>query len=346
MNSKLRFQAACRNESVDRPPVWIMRQAGRTLPEYRALKEKYTFWELCRSPELATQVTLQPLRRFPLDAAIIFSDILVIPDAMGVGVNYTPSPVLSPMISSRSELDSLVSRDVGVALKYVADAIRSVSSEIGNEKALLGFSGAPYTLACYMIDGIGGEGFPRTRAMMFRDPGLLKALLERLAEMVGDYLEMQIEASIDGFQLFDTWACDLSEAEFREFALPYANRIFERLAGKGVPSIYYINGIGNLLEAAAEAGSALMGIDWRISLAEVRRRLGDNQVVQGNLDPFTLHGSAELIRARVFDMLDQTGGRGHVVNLGHGLSPGIPLAGIEAFVNSVYQWAEAGHGTR
>jgi len=197
-----------------------------------------------------------------------------------------------------------------------------------------------------MIDGMGGKGFGKTRAMMFQDPALLKALLERLAEMVGDYLEMQIEASITGFQLFDTWACDLPEAEFREFALPYANRVFERLSGKGVPSIYYINGMGNLLEAAAGAGADLLGIDWRVSLADVRRRLGEDQVVQGNLDPFALHGPAELIRKRVFDMLDQTGGRGHVVNLGHGLSPGIPLAGIDAFVNSVYQWAESRHGNR
>jgi len=340
MTGKERFLKACRGEAVARPPVWMMRQAGRTLPEYRALKEKYTFWELCRTPDLAAEVTMQPLRRFPVDAAIIFSDILVIPAAMGLEVEFTPAPHFATTVETRQDVDNLHGFDPLDSIGYVDAALRLVARELAEEKALLGFSGAPFTLACYMVDGTGRKGFHKTRAMMYGEPALFSALLDRLAQAVSGYLRMQCEAGITAFQLFDTWACDLSLAEYRRFVLPYVSRIFADLASLPVPGIYYANGVANLLPAFPDTGAAVAGVDWRISLAEVRRLLGEDVVVQGNLDPAVLGAPSEVIEERVFAMLDETGGRGHIVNLGHGLPPTTPVAGIEAFVAAVAKWAE------
>ena len=338
MNSRERILAALTGKPVDRPPVWMMRQAGRTLPEYRALKEKYSFWELCRTPELAMQVTMQPLQRFPVDAAIIFSDILVIPAAMGIQVDFTPAPRLATTIASRSDVEALNWQGAEQSLSYVAEALRLVRQEMGDRKALMGFSGAPYTLACYMIDGIGSKGFTKTRTMMYEAPELMEQLLDRLTDAVEDYVTMQINAGIDGFQLFDTWAIDLDRPLFDKFVLPRMKRLFARLQAKGVPGIYYINGIGSLLEGAQLTGAQALGIDWRLPLGEVRKRLGPDQVVQGNLDPLALFSPPQQIRQAVNDMLAQTGGRNHVANLGHGLTPTTPLAGIEAFVQAVLDW--------
>lgn len=337
MNSLNRFRSACRNEHVDRPPVWMMRQAGRTLPEYRELRSNHSFWEVCRTPDLAAEVTLQPLRRFAMDAAIIFSDILVVPDAMGMKIEFTPAPVIEKTIQSLSDLRSLKRPDVATALKYVADAQRIVKAELAGERALLGFAGAPYTLACYMVDGLGKKGFVKTRALMYSNPSLMHALLSDVTQVVTDYLALQIEAGIDAYQLFDSWGGDLPPDLFEEFALPYVARIIEALKGRGVSSIYYVNGIGNLLELAHEAGSDVLGIDWRVPMAEVRRRL-PGRVVQGNLDPTALFGAPAEIRKRMERLLATTRGQGHIVNLGHGVDPSTPLEGIEAFVNSVTHW--------
>jgi uroporphyrinogen decarboxylase len=340
MTGKDRFERACVGLEVDRPPVWMMRQAGRTLPEYRALKEKHSFWELCRIPELACEVTMQPVRRFPVDAAIIFSDILVIPAAMGLDIEFTPAPRFASTVESRADLARLVSFDPLNAIGYVDRALRLARKELAGERALLGFSGAPYTLACYMVDGTGSKGFVKTRAMMHHDPALFDALLSRLSDAVVDYLEMKIEAGISAYQLFDTWACDLSLEDYRRFVLPHVASIFERLNQGGIPGIYYANGIANLLPAVRETGASIVGVDWRVSMRRVREVLGEDTVVQGNLDPAVLHGSAREIEQRVFAMLDETGGRGHIVNLGHGLHPTAPIEGIEAFVNSPARWAE------
>jgi len=316
----------------------MMRQAGRTLPEYRALKEKYSFWQLAQTPELAAEVTLQPLRRFPVDAAIIFSDILTVPAAMGLNIDFTPAPVISPVVATRADVNALKTPDVGVSLDYVTGALRNVIGEVGEEKAVLGFSGAPFTLACYMVDGLGAKGFIKTRAMMYRDPALFTDLLNKIGDVVADYVQMQIEAGITAYQLFDTWVGDLPGEEFRRFALPAVARVFERLSGKGAPGIYYINGIGNLLEDAAGCGSQALGIDWRVGLGDVRKRTRPDMVVQGNLDPVALFGKPEEIRRKVFEMLGQTGGQGHIANLGHGLSPDTPIEGIAAFVDAVVEW--------
>ncbi len=341
MTSLERFKAALAGGMADRPPVWMMRQAGRTLPEYRALKEKYSFSELYRTPELAVEVTLQPLRRLPVDAAILFSDILVIPEAMGIDVTFNPAPVLTPTIETRADVEALKPAAPETSLAFVAETLSRLHEEIGETHAILGFSGAPFTLACYMIDGIGSKGFPKTNAMMHRDPALFDDLLTRITEATIAYLRMQCAQGITAFQVFDTWAEILAPEAYRRFALPSVQRVFRALQSTGVPSIYYLKGAAHLLEASAEAGAQILSVDWRLSLERVRAHLGDRALVQGNLDPHTLHADPETIRKAVWRMLDMTGGQGHIVNLGHGLSPDLPLAGIEAFLDAVRTWAEA-----
>jgi len=338
MNAKERFLKACNGQPVDRPPVWIMRQAGRTLPEYNKVREKYSFWEICKNPELASLVTLQPVKRFPLDAAIIFSDILTIPAAMGQEVSFTPMS-LSPAIRTAADIDSLPSPDVLGDVGYVGKAIEAVRSEVGQDFPVLGFSGAPYTLASYMVEGGSSKSFHRIKSLMYSQPDVYDRLLTKIADTVAEYLLMQIEASANAVQLFDSWAGELSVADFRQFALPYVQRIIARLKDSSVPVIYYINGIGVLLEAAAESGADVMGIDWRISLTDARRRLGVDRVVQGNLEPAVLFAPADEIKRRTFEMLDEIGGVGHIVNLGHGVLPDTPLDGIAAFIDAVAQWS-------
>ncbi len=340
MTSKERFLKACGNQVVDRPPVWIMRQAGRALPEYNELREKHSFWEICTTPELAAMVSLQPVRRFSLDAVIIFSDILVVPAAMGVDVSFYPELSLSPRVQTKGDLAGLKTDGAVNSLKYVADVIRNVNSEVGEDLAVLGFSGAPYTLACYMIEGGSSKDYHRVKGVMYRETYFFEDLLEKIAEVVADYLEMQVESGVTAVQLFDTWAAEMSPDDFERLELPCVKRIVERLRPKGVPVIYYINGMGSLLELAHSSGADILGIDWRTGLSEVRRRLGADRVLQGNLDPAVLLAPEDVIREKVFNMLDETEGRGHIVNLGHGLLPRTPLEGIEAFVGSVHEWAE------
>jgi len=292
---------------------------------------------------LATEVTLQPVRRFPVDAAILFSDILVVPAAMGMEIEFRPAPSFSWTVRSRDDIQRLEAPDVGVKLRYVADALALIRGEIGSTHAVLGFAGAPYTLACYMVDGTGAKGFVRTRAMMHSDPDAMHLLLAHVADVVADYLQMQVEAGVTAFQLFDTWAGDLAAGEFEEFAAPYVARIIERLSGRGAFSIYYVNGIAPHISAAAATGADVLGIDWRIDLAEARDRVarvrgGKPVVLQGNLDPAALFGPAETIRLRVHKMIAATGGSGHIANLGHGLMPETPLQGVEAFVHAVAGW--------
>ncbi len=340
MNARERFLGACKNQPVDRPPVWIMRQAGRTLPEYLALREKHSFWEICTTPELAAQVSLQPVKRFQMDAAIIFSDILVVPAAMGLNVQFSPEISLSPLIKNKDDLAKLKRPEVHSALGYVEQIIKDVNTEVKGATAVLGFSGAPYTLASYMIEGGRVKNFLKTKAMLFSEPALFKDLMKIITEVVGDYLEMQIEAKATAIQLFDSWAGELAPEDFENMVLPFLVSILERLKPKGVPIIYYINGIGDLLEPAQKTGADALSIDWRIRLSEVRKRLGPDQVVQGNLDPSMLLAPKELIKQRVFEMLAQTGGKGHIVNLGHGLLAESPLENIETFVTAVREWAE------
>jgi uroporphyrinogen decarboxylase len=338
MNSKQRFLSACLGEPVDRPPVWMMRQAGRTLPEYRALKEQHSFWDMMTTPQLAAEVTMQPLRRFKLDAAVIFSDILTIPAAMGQDVQFSPKLALDPVIGSESDVQGLNTSGITDKLSYVGDALRETRKELTGERALLGFSGAPYTLASYMVEGGSSKTYHRIKALMYQAPDVYHQLLDKLAEAVAEYLEMQVEAGADAVQLFDSWAGELSPPDFNRFALPYVQRVVSRVTDMGAKIIYYINGMGTLVEGMKASGAHVLGADWRIELATVRARAGRDTVVQGNLDPGALFGAPEEIRRRTFAMLDQTGGVGHIANLGHGLDPATPLEGIQAFVDAVHEW--------
>ena len=336
LTSRERFRRALIAQPVDRPPVWIMRQAGRTLPEYRELREQHSFWEVCRTPELAAKVTLQPMARFDLDAAVIFSDILTVPDVLGIDVKIEGGLSLAPQIRSREALAALRTPDVNKELGFVGDAIRAVRRELGDNKAILGFAGAPYTLASYMVEGASSRHYTAVKNLMMSEPALCADLMDRVADVVIDLLRLQAEAGADAVQIFDSWAGELSHEDFKRHALPPLQRIVEAM--KGVPVIYYVNGIGNLLEEAAQIGADVLGIDWRVELATVRSRLGDQQVVQGNLDPASLMAPPHVIRERTWKMLAQTGGRGHIANLGHGVLPETPITGIQAFVDAVTQW--------
>ncbi|MBU1339105.1 MAG: uroporphyrinogen decarboxylase [Acidobacteria bacterium] len=339
MTSIERFLKAVRFEDVDRPPVWMMRQAGRTLPEYRSLREKHSFWELCRTPELAAEVTLQPLNRFQLDAAVIFSDILVVPAALGMKVSFSPRLEISPAISDFEGIERLNVDDICQRLDYVAAVVKRVFKDTNGKTAVLGFSGAPFTLSSYMIEGGSSRHFIKVREMMYGDTSNFMTLQEKLTHVISEYLILQAEASATAVQLFDTWAGELSPRDFETFVQPFVQQIIQTVKKKtDIPIIYYVNGIGSHLSSAASSGADVLGVDWRISLSEVRRRLGERAVVQGNLDPAVLFAPQEEIRRRVNDLLHETGGQGHIVNLGHGLIPETHLSGIETFIKSVIEW--------
>ncbi len=344
MRGRERFQRACRREPVDRPPVWIMRQAGRYLPEYLALRAKHPFVEVCSTPELALEVALQPLRRFPLDATIVFSDILVIPDALGQRVEYPDGgPRLSPALGDDFDPDTLTARDERGVLAPVYRSIELLREAVGEDQAVLGFAGAPFSLATYMVHGGSSRNHEQLKALMYRDPDRARALLERLADAVAGHLERQIAAGADAVQLFDTWAGVLSPDDYARFALPATRRVMKRLAPLGATRILYVGGIAGILEQAATAGADVLSVDWRIDLAEVARRVGEDVVLQGNLDPVALYGPASSIRDRVRTIHDGLGrNSGHVFNLGHGILPTTPVEGAAAFVDAVHELARPG----
>ena len=337
MKPRDRFIAACHRKAVDRPPVWIMRQAGRYLPEYRALRAKHSFGEICREPELVLEAALQPLRRFPLDAVILFSDIMVVPEAMGVRVEYADGgPQLHLKIESRDDIEALNDPDVGEALGYVGEALEAIRGEIGADMTLLGFSGAPYTLASYMVAGGGSGRGSAVKLMAYRNPEVLERLLERLSPVVSSYLRLQAVRGADALQLFDTWAGELSPSGFERFALPWVERIVADLRDLEVPIIYYTNGVAGLLPQISACDFDVLGVDWRISLDEVRRRTGNRFALQGNLDPRELFAPESHIRRRVREIHEEMGGRpGHIFNLGHGVCPDTPLEGVAAFVDEI-----------
>src|SRR5262245_45880356 len=298
-----RLLRACRFLDVDRAPVWMMRQAGRYLPEYRAIRGKTNFLSLCKTPELAAEVSMQPYRILNVDAVIMFSDILIPVEAMGMKLDIIESkgPVLEDPVRSGQQIDKLIVPDPLERTGFVMDVIRLLRNELDNEAPLIGFAGAPYTLASYMIEGGTTRNYTEIKRMMFANPRLLHSLLEKIAATVTDYLNAQIEAGAQVVQLFDTWAGDLSSGDYEEFALPYQQTIFEKLhrgpEGLGVPAILYVNGCSQILEKMAESGANVLSIDWRIDIGEARRRLDsagfDTIALQGNLDPCALLGTQE-----------------------------------------------------
>ena len=332
-----RFLRACRREPVDRTPIWIMRQAGRYLPEYRELRSRVDFLDLCRTPDLAAEVTLQPLRRFPLDAAILFSDILLPLDAFGIRMTFSPGPKIAEPIRSRSQVDALHAQPAAQVVPFVADAVRLLRRELAGKVPLIGFCGAPFTLAAYLVQGEGKEGFGAVKRMLFAEPATLEALLEKLAVAMVDYLRLQVHAGVQAVQIFDSWAGILGDADYRRFALPYVSQIVDGVKDLGVPIIYFVNGAPHLIEAAAASGANVLGVCWRTPLDEVARRVGPEMALQGNLDPHVLFAEPATIRARAAEVLRRMGGRpGHIMNLGHGILPETPIASVEALIDAVH----------
>jgi uroporphyrinogen decarboxylase len=334
---------------VERTPAWIMRQAGRYLPEYLASRASAgSFLKLCQTPELAAEVTLQPLERFPLDAAIIFSDILTIPDAMGLGLYFVEGegPKFRSPISTAEEIRNLPRPDVSQSLGYVMEAIRVARREIDGRVPLIGFSGSPWTLATYMIEGGSSRTFAKSKRLLLEQPEMAHMLLEKLADTITDYLNAQIESGAQAVQVFDTWGGALSHDAFREFSLQYLERIVARLNrtnnGSKIPVILFCKGCNTQLEALADTGCDALGVDWTISLAEARARVGDRVALQGNLDPAVLLTDPETIREHARRTLDSFGsGTGHVFNLGHGITPDVNPANLGVLLDAVAEFSSS-----
>ena len=329
--SAARFLAACAGSPVDRPPVWMMRQAGRYLPEYREVRKTVSFLELCRSVDLAAEVSLQPFRRFSPDGVIFFSDILVPAEAMGARVEFGDGgPSLPSPVRSASDLAGLSRFDPSERIRFTGDILGRLAREVAGRAAVLGFCGAPWTLASYLVEGGGSRSFAVIKEMMARDPETLRRLLDLLADVAADVLSYQVASGANAVQLFDTWAGELSAADYREWAMPAAAKAIAGIRRAETPVILYVNGSGHLLEAMALTGADVLSVDWRVALSDVRRRL-PGCVLQGNLDPAALGGTPEDVRRRTRAMIAQTGGLGHVANLGHGILPSARLDCVEAF---------------
>jgi uroporphyrinogen decarboxylase len=332
-----RFLRACRREPVDRTPLWIMRQAGRYLPEYRAVREKVSFLALCKTPELAVEVSLQPLRRFPLDAAIIFSDILLPLEALGCRMTFNPGPKLDEPVRTHEQVKALEQRPAAEVVPFVAQAIRMLRHELDGRTPVIGFCGAPFTLAAYLVQGEGKEGFGAAKTMMFRDPQLLESLLEKLTQTMTDYLRLQVHAGAQALQIFDSWVGLLAPADYERFALRWVRQIVAGVKDLGVPVIYFVNGAPHLLEAATTAGSDVLGICWRTPIDEAVARVGSKVALQGNLDPHALFAAPAEVTRLANDVLTRVAGRpGHIMNLGHGILPGTPIESVEALVAAVH----------
>ena len=333
-----RFLRACRREPVDRTPLWIMRQAGRYLPEYRELRRRVDFLTLCRTPELAAEATLQPLRRFPLDAAILFSDILVPLEALGVQMTFNPGPKIAEPIRTASQIDQLSLRPAAEVVPYVADAVRILRRDLDGRTPLIGFCGAPLTLAAYLTEGHGSDSYPALKTLLYREPATLERLLAKLSAAMTDYLTMQIQAGAQAVQIFDSWAGILGVEEYRRFALPYVKSIVDGIKPLGAPVIYFVNAAPHLIATAAASGADVLGICWRTPLDVAAAMVGPAVALQGNLDPHVLFADPDTVRTQATAVLDRVAGRpGHIMNLGHGILPDTPIAGVEALIAAVHE---------
>ena len=338
-----RFLRALMREPVDVTPVWMMRQAGRYLPEYRATRKKAgSFMDLCRSPDMACEVTMQPLERYPLDAAILFSDILTIPDAMGLGLRFTTGegPTFDKPLRTEADINNLAVLDPA-DLSYVTDAVGVIRRELNGRVPLIGFSGSPWTLATYMVEGSSSKDFALVKGMMFDKPALLHKLLDILAKSVTAYLNAQIESGAQTVMIFDTWGGSLSPRDYEEFSLRYMSQIVAGLIkereGRRVPCILFTKGGGGWLEKMAATSCDALGVDWTLDLKDARKRVGDKVALQGNMDPCILYASPDRIRQEVGTVLESYGnGNGHIFNLGHGIHPKIDPENVGAFINAVH----------
>ena len=338
-----RFLRALLREPVDRTPLWMMRQAGRYLPEYREIRaEAGSFMNLCTNPELACEVTLQPLRRYAMDAAILFSDILTVPDALGLGLYFSEGegPRFERPISTAAEINALDPARAASELGYVMDAVSLIRKELKGSIPLIGFAGSPWTLATYMVEGGSSKDFAKVKSLAFNEPELMHQLLSKLATSVAAYLSEQIHSGAQAVQIFDTWGGALSHNAYREFSLRYMTEIIDQLPreadGRRVPVIVFTKGGGQWLEAIADCGADAVGLDWTTDIGAARERVGDRVCLQGNMDPTLLNASPERIREEVGQILTSFGeGSGHVFNLGHGITPGINPDHVAAMVDAV-----------
>jgi len=346
-----RFLRALLRQPTDITPVWMMRQAGRYLPEYRATRTKAgSFMQLCQSPERACEVTLQPLDRYPLDAAILFSDILTIPDAMGLGLEFNEGegPSFRKPVRSEQEINSLQVLDTENQLTYVIDAVKLIRKELDGRVPLIGFSGSPWTLATYMVEGSASKEYGKIKGLMFESPHTMHKLLDVLAKSVIDYLNAQIKAGAQAVMIFDTWGGILTPRDYQEFSLRYMTKIVAGLIkenqGRPVPSILFTKNGGSWLELMADSGANALGVDWTLDLSEARRRVGDKVALQGNMDPCILYASPDRIRDEVKQVLASFGkGNGHVFNLGHGIHPKIDPENVGAFIEAVHEFSAQYH---
>jgi uroporphyrinogen decarboxylase len=340
--SESAFLAACRREPTPHTPIWLMRQAGRYMPEYRALREKHgNILGMVKDPAVAAEVTMQPMQAFDLDAAIIFADILTLLEPMGFQLEFIKGegPVIHNPIREPADLNRLRAVNPAADLGFTLEAIRLSQRALNGRRPLIGFSGAPFTLACYAIEGGSSRDFAKARAFMYRDPGAWAALLGRLAEAVGDYLAAQIAAGVDAIQLFDSWAGSLSPADYARFALPYSRAALERaVQHRRVPRIHFGTGTGGFLNLMRDAGCEVLGVDWRVDLATAWNALGRPTAVQGNLDPVVLFGPPDEIRRQAARILDSVRGRpGHIFNLGHGILEHTPVDHVRLLVDFVHE---------
>jgi uroporphyrinogen decarboxylase len=338
-----RFLKACRREPVDATPVWFMRQAGRYMAEYRALRERHSLLEICRIPDLATEVTLQPVRRIEVDAAILFSDLLLPLEPMGLPFDFIKGegPQIERPIGSAADIDALRLFEPRESLKHVLQTIRQVQRELAGRVPLIGFAGAPFTLASYAIEGGHSNNFAKTKALMYGEPDAWHRLCEKFSTVVSDYLVAQIEAGVDVVQVFDSWVGTLGADDYREFALPHTKRIFDAVQGR-VPTIHFGTGTATILPELREAGGDVVGVDWRIPIDEGWTRIGLDRAVQGNLDPTLLLGPPARMLRQADDILQRVGGRpGHIFNLGHGILPSTPVENVQMLARYVHSHTRA-----
>ena len=347
------FLRALKREKTDFTPVWLMRQAGRYLPEYCETRAKAgSFMGLAKNPDYATEVTLQPIDRYGIDAAILFSDILTVPDAMGLGLDFVPGqgPVFAKPVQSEEAVKSLYVPDPNGELQYVMDAVASIRKALNNRVPLIGFSGSPFTLACYMIEGRGSRDFRTVKEMMFRRPDLFERVLDINAQAVTAYLNAQIAAGAQAVQIFDTWGGMLADGDFQRFSLKYMKQVLDGLTreneGDVVPSIIFTKGGGEWLEDMAATGASAVGLDWSVNMSRARALIGDKVAIQGNMDPFALFGDEAAIRSaarRVMDAFGPVGAAGHVFNLGHGINQFTPIENVQILVDEVHSYSRQFH---
>lgn len=336
-----RFIDACWGKPVDCTPVWLMRQAGRYLPEYMAIRSKCTFLELCKTPDLAAEVTIQPVDILGVDAAILFSDILTPVEPMGLKLDFVPGPVFENPVRTMADVEKLRIPDPEADVPYVLETIRILRRELASKVPLIGFGGAPFTLACYMVEGKGSKDWGTIKRMMYAAPEVFAALMEKITMMSIEYLNAQIKAGAQAIQIFDTWGGILSPTDYRKYALPYTTKLINGLNRQNVPVIHFVKGAGTMLPIVQQAGSDVVGLDWHTNLGVARDQLGPKTAVQGNLDPTVLFASKEVIEQEVKRVLDENAGRpGHIFNLGHGILPTVPPENAIHMVECVHRLSQ------